>query len=227
MSAVKTSVSTDSWVGSDSRLTSTQISSEVPTATPVSARNVRVVRSLISSARSRAVMPLPRSARRRRPPGSARRRPARRARPGARRPPRPTTSGAAPRTSSAPSGLGLDGVAAARAGAPRAGRPRAARTRVTGPSAPPSTLSSVPAAAQHAVRDHDHVVDALGDLAEQVARHEHRAAAARPRRAAGRASSGCPAGRGRWRARRGSARRGRPAAPRRSRAAGACPSSSP
>jgi hypothetical protein len=60
VSAVKTSVSTESSVGSDSTLTSTAISSDVPIATPVRARNVRVVRSLISSARSRAFMPPPR-----------------------------------------------------------------------------------------------------------------------------------------------------------------------
>ena len=52
VSVVKTSVSTDSSVGSESRLTSVTSTTEVPTATPASATNVRVVRSLISSARS-------------------------------------------------------------------------------------------------------------------------------------------------------------------------------
>jgi hypothetical protein len=59
VSDVKTSVSTDSSVGSVSTLTRTAISSDVPTATPVIARNVRVVRSLSSSACSSAVMRRP------------------------------------------------------------------------------------------------------------------------------------------------------------------------
>jgi hypothetical protein len=59
VSAVKTSVSTESSVGSDSALTSEVISSDVPSATAVSARNVRVVRSLISSARSSGLIRFP------------------------------------------------------------------------------------------------------------------------------------------------------------------------
>ena len=52
VSEAKTSVRTSSWLGSVSSATSTVISSDVPTAAAVSARNVRVVRSLMSSARS-------------------------------------------------------------------------------------------------------------------------------------------------------------------------------
>ncbi len=55
VSAVKTSVSTDSSVGSESDATKPAISSDVPSATPVSAMNVRVVRSLISSACSSGI----------------------------------------------------------------------------------------------------------------------------------------------------------------------------
>ncbi len=122
--------------------------------------------------------------------------------------------------------LGFDGVALL-AQQPRqpVGLARAhARRRTVGAA---QNLVERAAGAEHAVRDHDHVVDALGDLRQQVARHEHGPPARPPRRGPGRASSGCRAGRGRWTARRGSAPRDRPAARRRSRAAGACPSSSP
>ena len=54
--------------------------------------------------------------------------------------------------------------------------------------------------------DHD-VVDGLRDLGQQVARHEHGAAARRRRSAGSGAASGRPRGRGRWPARRGSAPR--------------------
>jgi len=59
VSELNTSTSTDSSVGSVRSATRIVISSETPTAVAVSAMNVRVVRSLISSARSRAFTPPP------------------------------------------------------------------------------------------------------------------------------------------------------------------------
>ena len=60
VSDVNTSVRTDSCVGSVRRATSTVMSSEIPTAMQASATNVRVVRSLISSAcRSALTSPPP------------------------------------------------------------------------------------------------------------------------------------------------------------------------
>ncbi len=53
------------------------------------------------------------------------------------------------------------------------------------------------------VPDDDDVVGDPLDLVEQVRAEQHRAAAGGEARAAGRASSGCRPGRGRWRARRG------------------------
>ncbi len=79
-----------------------------------------------------------------------------------------------------------------------------------GPSASPARSCREPLARSSPARDHHHVVDALGDLGEQVAGDQHRAAALRPRRGAGCASTGSRAGRARWRARRGRARRGSP-----------------
>ena len=58
-----------------------------------------------------------------------------------------------------------------------------------------------------AVADHDQVVGDDLDLVQQVRGEQHGAAAVGVRRAAGRASSGCRPGRGRWPARRGSAPR--------------------
>ena len=59
-SELNTSVSTSSWEGSVRIATSTVMSSEIATATPASAANVRVVRSLISSASSSRLTPGPR-----------------------------------------------------------------------------------------------------------------------------------------------------------------------
>ena len=75
---------------------------------------------------------------------------------------------------------------------------------------------------QAAVVDDHHGVDGLRDLGEHVAGDQHGAALRRRTRAAGRAASGCPPGRGRWRARRGSAPPGRRAARSPGRAAAAC-----
>ena len=83
-------------------------------------------------------------------------------------------------------------------------------------------LCTGPCCDEPAAVDDDDVVDGLRDLGEHVARDEHRAALGGHRRAGSRAASGCPAGRGRWRARRGRAPAGRRAASRRARAAGAC-----
>ncbi len=58
-SEANTSVSTSSWDGSVRIETSTVMRSEIPIATPASAANVRVVRSLISSASSSRVTPCP------------------------------------------------------------------------------------------------------------------------------------------------------------------------
>ena len=59
VSAVNTSMRTESSVGSVSMLTSPTRIIDVPTVTAASATNVRVVRSLSSSARSKAVMSAP------------------------------------------------------------------------------------------------------------------------------------------------------------------------
>jgi hypothetical protein len=59
VSAVKTSVRTDSSVGLVSRQMSTTITSEVNAVTDTSATNVRVVRSFSSSACSSAVIGWP------------------------------------------------------------------------------------------------------------------------------------------------------------------------
>ena len=230
MSAVNTSVSTESSVGSESRLTSTAISSEVPTATPGErherARGAQLDQLGLAAA---AVMP--------RPPVSSKK---------ASSSERETATSSESATPCVGGHLahhlGRGAAHQQRAGRSRR-RPRcpgsrssarpsrsasAARTRVTGPVRRRRAPARAGRCARSTpVRDHHDVVDALGDLGEQVAGHQHGAAAAGLVRAAGRASSGCRAGRGRWRARRGSAPRGRRAARRRSRAAGACPSSSP
>ena len=73
-----------------------------------------------------------------------------------------------------------------------------------------------------AVADDQQPVGDRLDLAAAGARRAGRCRRGRRSRAAGRASSGCPPGPGRWRARRGSAPRGRRAARARARAAGAC-----
>ena len=77
-----------------------------------------------------------------------------------------------------------------------------------------------------ALGDHDDVVGGLRDLGQHVAGDEHRAALGRRAGAGSRAASGCPAGPGRWRARRARAPSGRRAARPRGRAAGACRASS-
>ena len=60
MSLAKMSTTTSSGCGSDSTPVRTVRSSDSPPATAVSATNVRVVRSLMSSDLSRVVMPPPR-----------------------------------------------------------------------------------------------------------------------------------------------------------------------
>ena len=75
---------------------------------------------------------------------------------------------------------------------------------------------------QPAAADHDEVVGEHAQLADEVARHEDRAAAGRRSRSGSSAASGCRRGRGRWTARRAAAPAGRPAGRRPAPAAGAC-----
>ena len=92
-----------------------------------------------------------------------------------------------------------------RRGAARAVSAACTRTRLPAGAAgqlADGALGDEPAAAD----DHD-VVDGLRDLGEHVAGDQHRAALGGAARAGSRAASGCPAGRGRWRARRGPAPR--------------------
>ena len=88
------------------------------------------------------------------------------------------------------------------------GRP-AASARAT-PRSPAMRLGDGPLLDEPAAVDDDDVVDGLLDLGEHVAGDEHRAALGGQRRAGSRAASGCPADRGRWRARRGRGPRGSP-----------------
>ena len=79
---------------------------------------------------------------------------------------------------------------------------------------------------QPAPADDDEVVGHQRHLRQQVAADEHRACPGGRGARGRRGSSGCPRGRARWPARRGSPCAGRRAARRRARAAGACRASS-
>ena len=119
----------------------------------------------------------------------------------------------------------------------RRGGWRCRRRRAPGPGAARSAVRTKRAGGREqlglgalrddaAVADHDEVVGDDLDLVQQVRGQQHRAAAVGVARGAGRASSGCRPGRGRWPARRGSAPPGRRSARSRCRAAGACRASS-
>ena len=103
--------------------------------------------------------------------------------------------------------------------APRAGQPGRRRR---GAGAAPAWCP----ARRPCPSDQDQVVGDLLDLVQQVGGEQHGAAVARRTPAAGRASSGCRPGRGRWPARRGSGCGGCRAARWRCRVAGACRGSS-
>ena len=110
------------------------------------------------------------------------------------------------------------GVGAQRRRRPRGGGDAGGRER-RGERAGVALRTTVPAACQQvglgalrddpAVADHDEVVGDDLDLVQQVRGQQHGAALVGVRPGAGRASSGCPPGRGRWPARRGSAPPGR------------------
>ena len=193
-------------------------------APPDSAKNVRVVRSLSTSARSCALhgpafgqleeRRLELRFRGARPRSATRRR---------WRPPRPPRASRRSRSARRP--RDRPRARAARA-PPPAGRPTPRAPRRPAPTRRPARPRASPAA-QLAPPDHDDVVDGLGDLSEQVAGDQYRAPCAPPGRAPARAASGFPAGPGRSSARPGSGPPDPPAAPRRSPGARACPASSP
>ena len=101
---------------------------------------------------------------------------------------------------------GRRGRAVARRARRRRRRRRACRSRAV--RSGPGGGRRVSWATSRPLRHHGGAGADQLDLAEQVARQEHRRALAAPARRAASGSRGCPAGRGRWWARRASSRRG-------------------
>ena len=201
-------------LGWPARIVSSTIASISSATAAAKPSAVRVVRSLISSPRIRRAHA---GALRVRVARSARRRP-----PPARRPRAASScSGDADReargrrSASALRPCTCSTLAVARAPPPRA-LERRGELRRAAASAParrrPVKSAIGPLLDQPAAMDDDDVVDGL--LRPRRARGWRRAPCGprRPRRAGSRAASGCPAGRGRWRARRGPAPPGRRAA---------------
>ena len=199
------------------------VSSTITSGTP---HHARVVRTLSSSDWTRAVTASsPRRSARGKPPRASRARPSARAA-RCRSPPRARRFAPArgPRRVSCPRARST--FAPCAASSERSRDASGLRTRV--PPCAPASTSAIDRLLDElaAVDDHD-AVDGLRDLGEHVARDEDRPAFGGERAQEVAQPAHARRDRGRWRARRARAPRGRRAARSRARAAGACRASSP